>query len=80
MAVKRSNRGKEETQFPFTGKNYALFAIGFLFILLGFVILTTGDITIAPILLVAGYCVLIPAAILVKNEPKGRSETEKAKS
>lgn len=80
MAVKRSNKGKEETRLPFTGKNYALFAIGFLFILLGFVILATGDITIAPILLVVGYCVLIPAAILAKSEPDGQDETEKVKS
>jgi len=70
MAAKRSKKGNEETRLPFGGKNYALFAIGFLFILLGFVVLGTGDITISPIMLVIGYCVFIPAAILFKRKPK----------
>lgn len=38
--------------------------IALLTILLGFVDLWRGGVTLAPILLVIGYCVLIPLAIL----------------
>jgi len=48
----------------FTRKNYVLFAIALAVITLGFVVLGTGDITLAPILLVLGYLVLAPLAIL----------------
>ena len=34
--------------------------IGFALLLLGYVLLAAGDITAAPLLLVAGYCVCIP--------------------
>ena len=35
-------------------------AIGIAALLLGYVLLAAGDITAAPLLLVAGYCVFIP--------------------
>jgi hypothetical protein len=38
--------------------------IAFVPILLGYADLARGGMTIAPILLVAGYCVLVPLAIL----------------
>lgn len=38
--------------------------IAFVTILLGYADLARGGMTIAPILLVAGYCVLVPLAIL----------------
>jgi hypothetical protein len=47
-------------------KNYLLGGAGLLFIILGFVSLAKGSITLAPILLVLGYCVVIPVAILIK--------------
>lgn len=39
-------------------------SIALLTILLGYADLARGGMTIAPILLVAGYCVLVPLAIL----------------
>ena len=39
-------------------------AIALVTILLGYADLARGGMTIAPILLVAGYCVLVPVAIL----------------
>ena len=40
------------------------FAVGMLAIVVGYVLLAVNDITIAPILLVLGYCVLVPLAFL----------------
>ena len=56
--------------------NYQLFGIGLLIIILGYIIMATGEtesvqsIKIAPLILIIGYCVFIPAAILVKPKNK----------
>ena len=58
-----------------TRKNGILFGVALLDIILGYVLLRTGSITLAPILLVTGYCVLIPWAIMAREggeaPPKG---------
>jgi hypothetical protein len=41
---------------------------GLVAILAGFFALSRGSITLAPFLLVAGYCVLIPVGILLPSE------------
>jgi hypothetical protein len=51
---------------PFGRKNYALFAVAGLIIAAGYVALSRGSITLAPILLLTGYLVVIPWAILAK--------------
>lgn len=51
---------------PFTRKNYVIFGIAALVILAGYVALSRGSITLAPILLLLGYLVLIPWGILAK--------------
>ena len=61
--------------FPFTRKNWAIFGAGLFVIALGYVLLSIPpadgflSLTLAPILLVLGYCVLIPAALLVRESP-----------
>ncbi len=57
---------RTDNSVPFTRKNYLLFAAGIAVILLGFLTLSQNSITLAPILLVTGYCVLIPLAIALK--------------
>jgi hypothetical protein len=47
-------------------KNYAIMGAGLVTIVAGFITLASGSITLAPILLVLGYCVLIPVGLLVK--------------
>lgn len=43
---------------------WKLFAAGMLAIVAGYVLLAVNDITVAPVLLVLGYCVLVPLAFL----------------
>lgn len=64
----RSGKGgaKGDDTLPFSKKNYTLFSVGIFVILLGFFFLSRNSITLAPILLVAGYCVIIPLAIALK--------------
>jgi len=55
----------EET-VVFGKKNYLLFTLGIVSIILGYLTLSKGSITIAPILLVLGYVILIPVSIVIK--------------
>ncbi len=61
---------KAETGPIFGKRNYILFAVGLLVIIAGFIFLGTGDTVFAPILLVLGYCVIIPIAIIIKDKRK----------
>ena len=44
--------------------NWKIFLAGMVSIGLGYIFLAASDITIAPIFLVLGYCVLIPVSFL----------------
>ena len=56
--------------------NYVLFGIGLFIIALGYIVMVTGEpesiqsVKVAPIILIIGYCIVIPAAILVKPKNK----------
>ena len=67
MAKKKTNT------LPFKGINYAFFIAAVVFIVFGFILLDQGSMTIAPTLLVLGYCVLVPVAIMW-----GHSKDEKS--
>jgi hypothetical protein len=72
----KTPRAKDKSVLPFTGKNYILFAIGLFVIVIGYVTLGYGSITLAPILLVLGYCVIIPVAIIING---GKEKTPEAR-
>lgn len=59
----------ESVKWPFGKKNYIWFGAALVVMIIGFVLLGSGDITLAPVLLVIAYCALIPIAILVKGQP-----------
>ncbi|MBZ0269280.1 hypothetical protein K8I85_14090 [bacterium] len=46
-------------------RNITLLGAGLAAVVLGYVLLSQGDVTAAPLLLVAGYCVLIPLAFIL---------------
>ena len=63
----------ERNELPFTRKNWIIAAAGLATILLGYTALRVPpaegflSLTLAPVLLVTGYCILIPMAILVRD-------------
>ena len=61
-----------EAGLPFGRRNYLLFGIGLVVIVVGFIALGMGSITLAPILLVLGYLVIIPLAIILKPQKPGQ--------
>ncbi|HHS13625.1 MAG TPA: hypothetical protein ENN03_07630 [bacterium] len=64
------------SRFPFRKENYLLFASGIFFLTIGYIALAQGpwnsvwSLTVSPVLLLLGYCVLIPLAILYRPGSK----------
>lgn len=59
-------------------ENVVIFLIGILFIVVGYIVMATGDtystqsLTIAPILLLIGYLVIIPVSIFYRKNKKNK--------
>ncbi|MFA5404195.1 MAG: hypothetical protein WC358_04610 [Ignavibacteria bacterium] len=57
-----------------TKKNYMIIGLGILLIVIGYILMAANSVdgflptVVAPILLVAGYCVVIPLGILLKDK------------
>jgi len=73
---KTTETGHEEVKWPFGMKNYLIFAIAMIVIIIGYIALGQGSITLAPILLIIGYCVLIPISLIIRDK---KVEEEPAK-
>jgi hypothetical protein len=65
---------RRKIELPFGMRNYTWFGIGILVIVIGYIFLATGSLTLAPILLVAGYCVIIPISIIISSEKRKKEE------
>ncbi len=63
-------RPKPRPKLPYSKRNMWLFGLGLITIVLGYIFLSLPPVdgfmslTLAPLLLVLGYCVLIPIALL----------------
>ena len=72
MLVK-TTKNNNSNIWPFNKKNYLLFGIGIIVIILGYIIMATGDVNsfqsvkLAPVLLFIGYLVIIPLSIFYKD-------------
>ncbi len=75
-AKKKEEPIQEEVKWPFGPRNYLFFGLAMLSIIIGYVALGKGSLTLAPILLVLGYCVLVPIALIIK----GKSEEDQAEA
>jgi len=82
--VKYKDKKKSAGVISFGRENYIIFLIGILVIILGYIFLAQGpadsfwSLTLAPILLVISYCIIIPIAIFYrKKTPKQEAEQAK---
>lgn len=63
-------------RLPYTRINFQLFGLGMIFLVLGYISLSIGpwdsfwSLTLAPILLVLGYVVILPIAFLYQARKK----------
>ena len=60
--------------FSWGALNSLLLGLGILVLAGGYVALSRGSITLAPVLLVAGYCGLIPASLLLRGRKEQSGE------
>lgn len=65
-----------EFKWPYGPKNYQVLALALVVIIIGYITLAQGSITLAPILLVVGYCVIIPIALIVKDKRQFGAESD----
>lgn len=78
---KKEEPVQQEVKWPFGPRNYMVFGAAMLTIILGYIALGKGSITLAPILLVLGYCVLVPVALIIKGKPdEEKPETSESQS
>lgn len=69
MAQIKKIKTSRKIEEPVFGKrNWMFIGSGLGAIVIGFIALASGDITLAPILLVLGYCVLIPVGIMIRDK------------
>ena len=72
MSDKNQDNPKIFTSWDFNRKNYLLFCIGLIVILVGYLLMSYGETTsfqsvkLAPIFLIVGYCIIIPISIIYK--------------
>ena len=70
MKVDNDNK---ETIWPFNKNNYLIFGIGVLIIIVGYILMKTGDVDsfqsvrLSPFLLFIGYIILIPLSIFYRK-------------
>jgi hypothetical protein len=82
--IRHRDRKKAKATIPFSRENYIIFVIGILVIILGYIFMAQGpadsfwSLTLAPILLVFSYCIIIPISILYRK--KQQSEGTKVES
>ncbi|MDE0072686.1 MAG: hypothetical protein OXR82_18360 [Gammaproteobacteria bacterium] len=62
---REKNRNRDAGSLRFSSKNGILGLAGLLVIVLGYALLAQGSITAAPLLLVLGYLVLLPLALVL---------------
>ena len=69
----KENKKNIQLTWPYKRKNYVLFGVGVFVIIVGYLIMYTGDVnsfqslTLAPITLFIGYIILIPSALIYKK-------------
>ena len=70
----KDNSGNIFNSWSYDKENYILFGAGIITIILGYIIMATGDtysfqsLSLAPVLLFIGYIILIPVALLYKKK------------
>lgn len=72
---KRAGRKAPEADlgFDWGPLNSLLLALGAAVITGGYLALSRGSVTLAPVLLVLGYCVLVPASLLMRGRKAATS-------
>lgn len=88
QALKSKKHKKElsHLHFAMTTKNYMIIGAGILIIILGYFFMSENSVdgflptVVAPILLIFGYCVVVPLGILYNDKGVKETEVEEVKA
>ena len=78
---KLTKKSKLDDILPLERENYIILGVGLLVIILGYIALSGNQVegfsqlTVAPILLVLGYCVIIPVGIMYRKKDKKAAQS-----
>ncbi len=85
MQEKKKFRGsKKEKIFPYTRENAVVLLVGLAVVVGGYVALSKGpwnsfwSLTLAPVLLVLGYCVIIPIGLMYQKKRPAQAGEKQA--
>ena len=73
---KQAKKSKPNTILPLERENFIIMGVGLLVIVLGYLALSENKVegfmplVVAPILLILGYCVIIPVGIMYRKKEK----------
>lgn len=84
VKTRQAKKSRQDETFPLERENYIILAIGVLMIVVGYIALSeksvdgTMPLVVAPLLLVLGYCVVVPLGIVFRRKrtdqsPRGES-------
>jgi len=82
----KRRRSLKEQVFPLSGENFIIIGVGLLVIAAGYVAMLEGSVegflplVVAPILLVLGYCVIIPLGILYRKSYFRRKDSDRTQT
>ena len=82
IKTKKSKRELSHLHFAMTSKNYIIIGIGIAVIILGYIFMSENSVdgflptVVAPVLLIFGYCVVVPVGILYTDKGSDQNDTE----
>jgi len=85
LKSKRQKKEMSHLHFAMTSKNYMIIGAGILLIIFGYVFMSENSVdgflptVAAPILLILGYCVVVPIGILYNDKGVKADEKEEVK-
>lgn len=85
LKTKRQKKELSHLHFAMTSKNYMIIGAGIALIILGYIFMSENSVdgflptVVAPILLIVGYCVVVPFGILYKDKGVNENVTEEVK-
>ncbi|MBP9191191.1 MAG: hypothetical protein KBF96_01430 [Ignavibacteria bacterium] len=85
VKARKSKRELSHLHFALTSKNYMIIAFGIVLIILGYILMSENSVDgflptiVAPILLIFGYCVVVPIGILYSPKSVETTDIEDTK-
>ena len=85
VKARKSKRELSHLHFALTSKNYMIITLGIVFIILGYILMAENSVDgflptiVAPILLIFGYCVVVPIGILYSSKSSDSADIDDPK-